>query len=50
MFPPKVAAEWLVLLLRIWEVSGSNLRPETSYCDIIRGFYQTLRADAGILL
>jgi hypothetical protein len=24
---------WLTLLLRIWEVSGSNLGPETGYTD-----------------
>jgi hypothetical protein len=25
--------EWLTLLLRIWEVSGSNLGPETEYSE-----------------
>jgi hypothetical protein len=30
---PNVVVEWLTLLLRIWEVSGSNLRPETDYID-----------------
>jgi hypothetical protein len=26
-----IVAEWLALLLRIWEVPGSNLGSETSY-------------------
>jgi hypothetical protein len=30
---PNVASDWLVLLLRIREVSGSNLGPETGYPD-----------------
>jgi hypothetical protein len=30
---PSVAAEWLTLLLRIRELSGSNLSPETGYPD-----------------
>jgi hypothetical protein len=28
-----VVVEWLALLLRIWDVPGSNLRPEVSYTD-----------------
>jgi hypothetical protein len=30
---PNVVVEWLVFLLRIWEVPGLNLGPETSYSD-----------------
>jgi hypothetical protein len=28
---PNVVTEWLTLLLHIWEVHDSNLKPETSY-------------------
>jgi hypothetical protein len=27
------AVNWLTLVLRIWEVPGSNLSPETGYAD-----------------
>jgi hypothetical protein len=30
---PNVAVQWLTLLLRMREVSGSNLGPETGYPD-----------------
>jgi hypothetical protein len=30
---PTVVVEWLTLLLRIREVPGSNLGPETGYSD-----------------
>jgi hypothetical protein len=30
---PNVVVEWLALLRRIWEVSGSNLGRETDYRD-----------------
>jgi hypothetical protein len=33
MVTPNVIVEWLTILLRIREVSGSNLGPETSYPD-----------------
>jgi hypothetical protein len=32
-YPPNVRAEWLALLLCIWEIPGSNLGPETGYPD-----------------
>jgi hypothetical protein len=31
--PAERRGEWLALLLRIWEVPGSNLGPETGYPD-----------------
>jgi hypothetical protein len=34
VFVPNVVVEWLTLLLRIWEVLGSNLGPETGYPDL----------------
>jgi hypothetical protein len=33
MEQPKVTAKWLVFLLRIWEIPGSNSAPETGYPD-----------------
>jgi hypothetical protein len=30
---PNVVVEWLTFLLRIWEVSGSNIGRETDYQD-----------------
>jgi hypothetical protein len=42
--------EWLKLLLRILEVSPSNLFPETGYPEIcFLGFPQSLQAIAGIV-
>jgi len=32
-FTPNVVIEWLTILLRIREVPGSNLGPETGYPD-----------------
>jgi hypothetical protein len=32
---PNITTEWLVLLLRIWEVLGSHLAPGTGYPDWI---------------
>jgi hypothetical protein len=33
LYSPNVVIEWLTLLLRILEVSDSNLNPETGYSD-----------------
>jgi hypothetical protein len=42
--------EWLTLLLRIREVSGSNLGPKTDYLDwYFRGFPQSLQSDSGVV-
>jgi hypothetical protein len=30
LYIPNIVAEWLTLLLYIWEVLGSNLGPQTS--------------------
>jgi hypothetical protein len=47
---PNVVVEWLTLLLRILEVPGSYLGPETGYPDcVFRGFLQSLQANAGIV-
>jgi hypothetical protein len=47
---PNVMVEWLTLLLHIWEVTGSNLDPETSYThQDFRGFLRSLQANAGIV-
>jgi hypothetical protein len=39
--------ECLTLLLRIWEVPGSNLGPETGYPDVFYGCPQSLQENAG---
>jgi hypothetical protein len=36
-------------LLRIREVSGSNLGPETGYPEVFRGFPQSFQANAEIV-
>jgi hypothetical protein len=46
---PNVVIDWLTLP-RIWEVPGSNLRPETGYPDQdIRGLSQSLLANYRIM-
>jgi hypothetical protein len=35
---PNVVFEWLTLLLRILETTGSNLAPVTDYPEVFRGF------------
>jgi hypothetical protein len=40
--------EWLTFLLCIWEVSGSNLGPETVYSEV-HGSPQPLQANARIV-
>jgi hypothetical protein len=45
--PPNVEAKWLAHLLRIREISGSNLDPETGYPEDFRGFLQSLHENAG---
>jgi hypothetical protein len=47
---PNVAVEWLVPLLRIREILGSNLGPETGYPEGFRGFIQSLHVSTGIIL
>jgi hypothetical protein len=44
----KVVIEWLILLLRIREVPGSNLGPEAEFSEVFRGFSRSLRANCGI--
>jgi hypothetical protein len=44
-----VVVEWLTLLLRNRVVPGSNLGSETGYSEGVRGFPQSLQANAGIL-
>jgi hypothetical protein len=44
-----VVVEWLTLLLRKWEVPGSNLGPDTGCPEVFSGFPQSLQADAGIV-
>jgi hypothetical protein len=39
---------WLTFLLRIREVPGSNPGPETVITEVIRGFPQSLQANAVI--
>jgi hypothetical protein len=47
---PKVAAECLAHLIRIREVPGSNLGPETGDTDWgFRGYPQSLQANAGVV-
>jgi hypothetical protein len=47
---PNVVVVWLTYLVRIWEVLGSNLNPETGNTDWdFCGFFQSLRANAGIV-
>jgi hypothetical protein len=48
--PPNVVVDWLAFLLRILDVQGSNLGPETGYPDeVFRDFPQTFHANAGIV-
>jgi hypothetical protein len=42
--------EWLTLLLRVLELSGSNLGPETGYPDIFRVFAQFLQKNSVVKL
>jgi hypothetical protein len=44
-----VVVEWLALQLRIREVPGSNLCPETDYPKVFRNFLQSLQANVGTL-
>jgi hypothetical protein len=44
-----IVAEWLTLLLHMWEFSGSNLGPGTGYSEYFHGFVQPLQANAGIV-
>jgi hypothetical protein len=46
----KSAAEYSVHLLHILEVAGSNVVPETSHSEIIRGFPQSLQKNTRIIL
>jgi hypothetical protein len=41
------SAEWLAVLLHVWEVLGSNLGPETGYPEVFGDFPQSLQVDAG---
>jgi hypothetical protein len=43
----KVVAEWLTLLLRTREVTGSNLSPKTGYPDFLHDFLQYLQENDG---
>jgi hypothetical protein len=48
---PNVAVQWLTLLHRIREISGSNLGLETGYPDWgLRGYPQSFQANAGIVV
>jgi hypothetical protein len=42
-FSPNVAVQWLALLLRIQEVPGANLGPETDYPDIGFPWFSSIR-------
>jgi hypothetical protein len=42
-----IEAEWLAYLLRIREISGSNLGPDTAYLEDLSSFPQSLHANAG---
>jgi hypothetical protein len=42
--------KWLILLLHIREVPGSNLGPETDYPDGFRGFFSPSRRMPGCIL
>jgi hypothetical protein len=47
---PNVMVKWLTLLLRIWEVPGSSLGPETGYPDeSFCGFPQSLQVNSRII-
>jgi hypothetical protein len=47
---PNVVVEWLMLLLRILYVSGSNLGPKTRYPnDLFPGFPQYVQENVWIL-
>jgi hypothetical protein len=47
---PKVAVEWLALLLRIREIPGSNLGPMTRYPEeVYSAFHQPLQINASQL-
>jgi hypothetical protein len=46
---PNMVVEWLTLLLRIREIPGSNLHPETGYRDTFSCFRQSPYANAGIV-
>jgi hypothetical protein len=45
-FAPNIVVEWLTLLLRIRDVSGSNLGPETDYSESFSAFPQSVQANA----
>jgi hypothetical protein len=46
---PNIVIAWLTLLLRIREVLGSNLDPETGYPDTFSWFSKSLPENAGIV-
>jgi hypothetical protein len=45
----KVVVEWLTTLIRIREVSGSNLGRVVGYPEAFRGFHQSLHANATLV-
>jgi hypothetical protein len=46
---PIFVLEWLTFLLRVRDVPGSNLGPDTGYPECFRGFPQPLQTNAEIL-
>jgi hypothetical protein len=46
---PNVVFEWLALLLRIWDVTVSNLGLGDQLSEVLRGFSQFIHANAEIV-
>jgi hypothetical protein len=46
---PNVVVKGLTLVLRVWEILGSNLGPETGYPEVFRDIPQSLQENAGIV-
>jgi hypothetical protein len=46
---PNVVVKGLTLVLRIREILGSNLGPETDYPEVFRDVPQSLQKNAGIV-
>jgi hypothetical protein len=49
MYQWNIVVKWLILLLHIQKVLGSNLSPETGYAEILCHFPQLLQANARIV-